>query len=81
MLTLGVASPAVWLSVLSKSAKTAPGQKDIQAINPDRTVLTDFMWKRIENILPDRKTDPGGTAKDNRLFPAAVLWRKWVGSP
>ena len=50
-------------------------------MNPDRTVLTDFMWKRIENILPDRKTDPGGTAKDNRLFPAAVLWRKRVGSP
>ena len=50
-------------------------------MNPDRTVLTDFMWKRIENILPDRKTDPGGTAKDNRLFLEAVLWRKRVGSP
>ena len=50
-------------------------------MNPDRTVLTDFMWKRIENILPGKKTDPGGTAKDNRLFPAAVLWRKRVGSP
>ena len=50
-------------------------------MNPDRTVLTDFMWKRIENILPDRKTDPGGTGRDNRLFLEAVLWRKRVGSP
>ena len=50
-------------------------------MNPDRTVLTDFMWKRIENILPGKKTDPGGTAKDNGLFLEAVLWRKRVGSP
>ena len=50
-------------------------------MNPDRTVLTDFMWKRIENILPGKKSDPGGTAKDNRLFLEAVLWRKRVGAP
>ena len=77
---MGVAPPAVWLSIPPKSAKTVPEQKGIQAMNPDRTVLTDFMWKRIEHILPDRKSDPGGTGRDNRLFPAAVLWRKRVGA-
>ena len=50
-------------------------------MNPDRTVLTDFMWKRIEHILPDRKSDPGGTGRDNRLFLEAVLWRMRVGAP
>ncbi len=50
-------------------------------MNADRTVLTDAMWARIENILPGRKTDPGVTAADNRLFVEAVPVRFRTGSP
>ena len=50
-------------------------------MNDDRTVLTDAMWARIEHMLPGRKSDPGVTAADNRLFVEAVLWRTRTGSP
>lgn len=46
-----------------------------------RMVLTDAMWARIEPLLPGKKSDPGGTAADNRLFLEAVLWRNRTGSP
>ncbi len=44
-------------------------------MNAYRTVLTDNMWVRIENMPAGRKSDPDGTAADNRLFVEAVLWR------
>ncbi len=44
-------------------------------MNADRTVTADAMWARIENMLPGKASDPGGTAADNRLFMEAVLWR------
>jgi len=50
-------------------------------MNADRTVLTDRMWARIENMLPGRKSDPGGTAADNRLLLEAVPVRFRTGSP
>ncbi len=50
-------------------------------MNPDRTVLTDAMWARIEPMLPGKATDPGVTAADNRRFLEAVLWRIRTGSP
>ena len=50
-------------------------------MNADRTVLTDEMWARIEDMLPGKATDPGATAADNRLFVEAVLWRFRTGSP
>ena len=50
-------------------------------MNPDRTVLTDAMWARVEPILPGKATDPGVTAADNRQFLEAVLWRIRTGSP
>jgi len=50
-------------------------------MNADRTVLTDAMWARIKDMLPGKKSDPGGTAADNRLFMEAVLWRYRTGSP
>ena len=28
-------------------------------MNPNRTVLTDAMWARVEPILPGKATDPG----------------------
>ena len=47
----------------------------------DRKVLTDARWKKIEMLLPGKASDPGCTAKDNRLFVEAVLWIARTGSP
>lgn len=37
--------------------------------------LKDEQWKRIENLLPGREETVGVTAKNNRLFVEAVLYR------
>jgi transposase len=39
-----------------------------------RYELTDQQWTRIADMLPGKKSDPGRTAKDNRLFVSGVLW-------
>jgi transposase len=39
-----------------------------------RYELTDAQWQRIEALLPGKKSDPGRTATDNRLFVNGVLW-------
>jgi transposase len=36
--------------------------------------LTDAQWRRVEDLLPGKKSDPGRTSADNRLFVNAVLW-------
>ena len=46
-----------------------------------RFVVTDRLWARLEPLLPGKPTDSGVTAKDNRLFLEAVLWRVRTGSP
>lgn len=46
-----------------------------------RKILRDDQWERIENLLPGKASDPGVTAKDNRLFVEAVLWGARTGSP
>jgi transposase len=43
--------------------------------------LRDDQWKRIENLLPGRAEDAGVTAKDNRMFVEAVLYRYRAGVP
>src|SRR5580698_2976407 len=43
--------------------------------------LTDEQWSQIENLLPGRKESVGVTAKDNRLFIEAVLYRYRAGIP
>ena len=43
--------------------------------------MRDDQWKRIENLLPGREGHVGGTAKDNRLFVEAVLYRYRAGIP
>ena len=43
--------------------------------------LSDDQWSRIENLLPGRKETVGVTAKDNRLFIEAVLYRYRAGIP
>ena len=44
-----------------------------------RYALRDDQWKRIENLLPGRAETVGVTAKDNRLFVEAVLYRYRAG--
>ena len=41
---------------------------------PKRYELTESQWQKIEQILPGKKSDPGRTAENNRLFINAVLW-------
>lgn len=46
-----------------------------------RYALRDDQWKRIEDLLPGRVGSVGVTAKDNRLFVEAVLYRYRAGIP
>ena len=47
----------------------------------ERMMLNDYLWSKIEPLLPGKETDCGVTAKDNRLFMEAVLWIDRTGSP
>jgi putative transposase len=44
-------------------------------------ILKDHQWERMEPHLPDKRSDPGWTGKDNRLFMEAVLWMARAGTP
>ena len=46
-----------------------------------RYALRDDQWERIEELLPGRKGHVGVTAKNNRLFVEAVLYRYRAGIP
>src|ERR1700704_1011717 len=46
-----------------------------------RYALRDDQWERIKNLLPGREGHVGVTAKDNRLFVEAVLYRYRTGMP
>ena len=46
-----------------------------------RYSLRDDQWERIRDLLPGRVGHVGRTAKDNRLFVEAVLYRYRVGVP
>lgn len=46
-----------------------------------RYSLSDLQWEKISNLLPGRKESVGVTAKDNRLFIEAVLYRYRAGIP
>ena len=43
--------------------------------------LRDDQWDRIKDLLPGREGHVGATAKDNRLFVEAVLYRYRAGIP
>ena len=43
--------------------------------------LHDDEWERIEHLLPGREGHVGATAKNNRLFVEAVLYRYRAGIP
>ena len=46
-----------------------------------RYALTDEQWARLEPLLPGRPGSVGVTARDNRLFVEAVLYRYRAGIP
>lgn len=46
-----------------------------------RFALRDEQWLKIEPLLPGRAGSVGVTAKDNRLFVEAVLYRYRTGAP
>jgi transposase len=46
-----------------------------------RFELTDDQFARIEHLLPGKVSDPGATARDNRLFMDAILWIARTGAP
>ncbi len=46
-----------------------------------RYALRDDQWERIRDLLPGREGHVGVTAKDNRLFVEAVLYRYRAGIP
>lgn len=46
-----------------------------------RYALRDDQWDRIHTLLPGKAGDVGVTAKDNRLFVEAVLYRYRAGIP
>ena len=50
-------------------------------MDQDRLVVSDAVWEKIASLLPGKASDSGVTAKDNRLFLEAVLWRVRTGSP
>jgi len=46
-----------------------------------RHELTDAQWHCVESLLPGKSSDPGRTAKDNRVFVNAVLFVLKTGIP
>ena len=50
-------------------------------VNRDRFVVSDAMWAKVAMLLPGKASDRGVTARDNRLFLEAVLWRVRTGEP
>ena len=47
---------------------------------PPRHAIRDEDFERIKDLLPGKDTDPGVTARDNRLFIDAVLWIAKTGA-
>lgn len=50
-------------------------------VDRDRFVVSDEVWAKVEMLLPGKASDRGVTARDNRLFLEAVLWRVRTGLP
>src|ERR671926_2005418 len=56
------------------------GQRDWE-LTMRRYALRDDQWERIRDLLPGREGRVAVTAKDNRLFVEAVLYRYRAGIP
>jgi transposase len=50
-------------------------------MDQDRFGVCDAVWEKIAPLLPGKASESGVTAKDNRLFLEAVLWRVRTGLP
>jgi transposase len=50
-------------------------------VDRDRFVVDDKTWAKVAALLPGKASDRGVTARDNRLFLEAVLWRVRTGLP
>jgi transposase len=50
-------------------------------VDRERFGITDSVWERVAPLLSGKASDRGVTARDNRLFLEAVLWRVRTGSP
>ena len=46
-----------------------------------RYAISDERWERLAPLLPGKTSDPGRTARCNRLFLDAVLWIGHTGAP
>lgn len=45
-----------------------------------RRELRNDQWNQIKDLLPGKKSDPGRTARNNRLFVDGVLWIARTGA-
>src|SRR3954454_24755232 len=45
-----------------------------------RFVVSDAVWEKVAPLLSGKVSDPGATARNNRLFLEAVLWRVRAGA-
>ena len=50
-------------------------------VDRDRFVVSDAVWERVASLPPGKASGSDVTAKDNRLFLEAVLWRVRTGLP
>ena len=50
-------------------------------VDRGRFVISDAVWARIEPLTRGKASDRGVTARDNRLFLEAILWRVRTGLP
>lgn len=50
-------------------------------VDRNRFVVDDATWAKVAALLPGKASDRGVTARDNRLFLEAVLWRVRTGLP
>ena len=50
-------------------------------MSEDRFVITDRQWALMEEHCLGKKTDPGRTGSDGRVFLEGVLWIARTGSP
>ena len=46
-----------------------------------RTVLTNAQWAKMEPHCLGKRSDPGRSGADNRLFLEAILWKARTSSP
>ena len=58
-----------------------PGRVPYFRVMTRRYALRDDQWERIKDSLPGRQGHVGVTARDNRLFVEAVLYRYRAGIP